>query len=92
MSNRHSFDWRKIKKIIQKTEGRCFYCHCQLPNDTYVPDDGYAASYKIRNWHVDHVMPISRGGSNLIENLVPACCKCNAEKSNMTASEYMESK
>lgn len=32
--------------------------------------------------HVDHVKPISRGGSNLLCNLRPACARCNRSKSN----------
>ena len=30
----------------------------------------------------DHVIPISKGGDNTKENVVPACNKCNAKKSN----------
>lgn len=29
---------------------------------------------------VDHVLALSRGGTNTIENLVPACLKCNQQK------------
>lgn len=37
---------------------------------------------------VDHVHPLSRGGSNLLENLVTACEACNGEKANMTMDEW----
>jgi 5-methylcytosine-specific restriction endonuclease McrA len=30
----------------------------------------------------DHVVPLSRGGRNDIENLVPACASCNSSKHN----------
>ena len=30
----------------------------------------------------DHLRPLARGGSNLIDNVVPACMRCNASKSH----------
>src|SRR5690625_3525809 len=38
----------------------------------------------------DHMTPISRGGSDAMDNIVGACAKCNHEKGRMTAEEYME--
>lgn len=29
---------------------------------------------------VDHVVPLARGGSNSIDNIVPACSRCNCRK------------
>lgn len=37
----------------------------------------------------DHKVPISRGGSNDITNIVPACRSCNARKSTKTAREFL---
>lgn len=37
---------------------------------------------------VEHRIPLSRGGTNWIENIVPACRKCNARKHRMTESEF----
>lgn len=37
---------------------------------------------------VDHVMPFSRGGSDDRENLVPACHRCNMDKSDLTMDEW----
>lgn len=37
----------------------------------------------------DHVVPISRGGSNDIKNLVTACRDCNRDKRDKTPQEWM---
>jgi 5-methylcytosine-specific restriction endonuclease McrA len=36
----------------------------------------------------DHRTPLSRGGSNYIDNILPACRRCNAEKHQMTEEEF----
>jgi 5-methylcytosine-specific restriction endonuclease McrA len=37
---------------------------------------------------VDHRIPLARGGSNRIENILPACRGCNAEKHDLTEEEF----
>jgi 5-methylcytosine-specific restriction endonuclease McrA len=37
----------------------------------------------------EHMTPLSRGGSNWITNIVPACRPCNSSKGSMTTEEYM---
>lgn len=36
----------------------------------------------------DHRTPLSRGGTNLIENIVPACRSCNCRKAKSTEAEF----
>lgn len=40
-------------------------------------------------FQMDHKIPVSRGGSDAIENITVACPGCNAEKGTMTAAEYV---
>ena len=37
---------------------------------------------------VDHITPRSRGGSEKMRNLAPACSRCNSEKGNRTPAEW----
>jgi hypothetical protein len=52
---------------------RCHYCDLPLTLKTSTKD---------------HLVPLCRGGSNLIDNLVPACLACNQAKGTMTEEEY----
>jgi 5-methylcytosine-specific restriction endonuclease McrA len=36
----------------------------------------------------DHRLALSRGGSNRIENILPACHRCNARKHRMSEAEF----
>lgn len=61
-----------IGNIFHKQSGRCFYC-CVFLGDTY---------------EIDHVIPLSRGGSNWPSNLALACPACNRRKMTRSAMEY----
>src|SRR5215213_10448687 len=53
----------------------CAYCGVPLPLEPVI--------------HVDHKLPLSRGGSNDPSNLVLACAHCNLSKGAKTAQEYI---
>jgi len=36
----------------------------------------------------DHRLPLARGGTNFIDNILPACRNCNARKHTMTEEEF----
>lgn len=53
--------------------------------------DGYTCSYcgeQDAPLHVDHVIPVCRGGSDAFENLVCACARCNLSKGAKLLSEW----
>ncbi|WNI28612.1 HNH endonuclease [Streptomyces sp. ITFR-6] len=39
--------------------------------------------------HIDHVVPLSRGGEHGIENLVPSCADCNLSKNDADPWEWL---
>lgn len=42
--------------------------------------------------HIDHYIPLSKGGSHTLDNVRPSCEKCNLEKSNKLPKEFLEYK
>lgn len=40
-------------------------------------------------FHLDHVMPWSRGGADTVENLVVSCVPCNLAKRDKTITEWL---
>lgn len=51
----------------------CWYCNCLLTEETS---------------SLDHVIPLSRGGSDRPQNVVPSCKRCNSAKGNKTIPEW----
>lgn len=80
----------KLKKaqreaLFEKFGGKCAYCGCELQ----------------KGFHADHVEPIYRGweehhfhsgkikrGKDDVENLVPACPRCNRWKLTWTVEQF----
>ena len=71
-----SFTLEEWNAKLEEYNYRCAYCGCELNSDTVT---------------TDHKIPLSRGGTNYIDNLVPACSLCNSKKHTKTAEEYLES-
>ena len=57
---------RDIIKQLKMQGWRCYYCRCFM-GDSF----GYT---------VDHVVPLSHGGSNWPDNIVMCCEPCNVRK------------
>lgn len=53
--------------------------------------DGWVCVYcgkRTRTLTCDHVIPVSRGGSITLDNLVTACLACNVAKATRTPEEW----
>lgn len=42
--------------------------------------------------HIDHYMPLSKGGMHTLENVRPSCVECNLTKSNKLPEEFIKYK
>ncbi len=77
-----SFDEDDLEYIFGKTGRECRYCGKHLAWNNYGRVGQRGA------WEVDHSIPISRGGTDHLNNLWPACVSCNTEKGTLTGSEF----
>lgn len=69
-----SFTKEDMQRQYDKQNGLCAYCS--------IPLSGI--------YDIDHVIPISRGGSNWPTNLVCACRYCNRSKGDKILSEWLQ--
>lgn len=60
----------EIKRlVIDRAQGRCEYCQCR-------------ADYTTETFPIEHIIPVSRGGTSQPDNLALACSSCNGHKYN----------
>lgn len=56
---------RQINRLIERDGPTCAYCGCSLTRETATRD---------------HVIPLSKGGTSGLDNLVLSCGPCNRDK------------
>ncbi len=54
-------------EVFARSGGRCAYCR-----EPITP----------KSWHLDHVIPLARGGAHAMDNVVASCPPCNQRKSD----------
>lgn len=57
---------------FQQYDGRCHWCGQKISGSP----------------HADHLIPLSRGGTNTISNIVPSCATCNLSKNDKLPHEW----
>lgn len=93
---------RKLIRIIdgEIVHDRCIYmiadarrrlARKNLPRKEIFERDGYRCTYCGTSdgpFECDHIVPVSRGGTNDNSNLTTACVSCNRNKRAMTVAEW----
>lgn len=75
MSAKGAYTAQDVNNQMKRQHGKCYYCHIKFGNGK-------------RAYHVDHIVPLTRGGSNEPSNLVLACVSCNSSKHNKLLHEW----
>lgn len=72
---RKTYSREERKIIYNKSNGRCELCGQRL---------------SLENMTLDHIIPLSMGGKDDMENLQATCLACNQFKSNILPDDFME--
>jgi len=74
-NKRKSISTRRRFEILKRDNFTCQYCSAKPPK---VPLE------------IDHLIPVSKGGTNSSDNLITACFECNRGKSNIELTNVPE--
>lgn len=69
-----SLEDEAVQELYRLQKGRCKYCGRKVGKD----------------FHVDHVVPFSRGGADHPSNLAVACPSCNLSKGDKLLHEWKQ--
>jgi 5-methylcytosine-specific restriction endonuclease McrA len=64
----------ELSTVRELLGNRCRFCDAPLDN----------------GGHVEHLTPVSRGGSSYLRNITLSCARCNLAKTNKTLAEFIE--
>lgn len=65
---RVNFTAAERAEIFRRDSGQCAYCDGPL-------------RFEGDSWHIDHIKPLCKGGTNELDNLTLSCARCNLKKS-----------
>jgi 5-methylcytosine-specific restriction endonuclease McrA len=81
--NGGTYTAQDIQDQLKRQRHKCYYC--QLKFEKTQKNEGIKYIY-----HIEHVVPLTRNGSNDMSNIVLACPTCNLRKHNRLPHEWPE--
>ncbi len=79
-----NFDEEEWKTILNKYEGRCYYCGCKLYKRH---EEGFIKTQELT---MDHLISVNKNGKTVVKNIVPACLSHNSSKQDLSEDEFIE--
>lgn len=67
---------KELQEQLARQKHRCYYCNAKLGE-------------KRNSYHADHIVPLSKGGTNYIDNIVLTCPTCNLKKGDKLLHEWL---
>jgi 5-methylcytosine-specific restriction endonuclease McrA len=64
------------------------HCQSKIRLLKLLPFCQYCVTLCVGKTTIDHIMPLTRGGEHVPENLIGCCSRCNCSKGNRTLSEW----
>lgn len=64
---------KELQELLDNQGGKCFYCRCDINE----------------NRHLDHYVPLAKGGAHSINNVVWSCPSCNMSKGSKMPDEFI---
>lgn len=94
--SRTTISYKRKKIVFERDKYTCVYCKRKA--EKIIEQKGRSNKLLIlllisddwRPFEIDHKIPVSKGGTNEIKNLVTSCARCNNKKSNETYKKFIK--
>jgi len=72
--------YREAREVLLRTATHCSYCTCEISTELPPTHPQKATA--------DHIIPVAEGGTDDIENLIPACLLCNEKRGTLSVEAF----